>query len=109
MGAANQNTARSEPGEGCSPKVFGGTVTRTIGPRPWGRWRDARAANTKEDEGVNASEVLVTGGTGSLGRQVVDRLRGPGYEVRTLSRIAHGAGVANHAGKYGRVWVRRGR
>jgi uncharacterized protein YbjT (DUF2867 family) len=93
MGAAHQNTARSEPGEGCTPKVFGGTVTRTIGPRPWGRWRDARAANTKEDEGVNASEVLVTGGTGSLGRRVVDRLRGPGYEVRTLSRGARGAGV----------------
>jgi uncharacterized protein YbjT (DUF2867 family) len=42
---------------------------------------------------VNASEVLVTGGTGSLGRRVVDRLRGPGYEVRTLSRGARGAGV----------------
>lgn len=42
---------------------------------------------------MNASEVLVTGGTGSLGRRVVDRLRGPGYEVRTLSRSARGAGV----------------
>jgi uncharacterized protein YbjT (DUF2867 family) len=42
---------------------------------------------------VNAFEVLVTGGTGSLGRRVVDRLRGPGYEVRTLSRSARGAGV----------------
>jgi len=43
--------------------------------------------------GVNAFEALVTGGTGSLGRRVVDRLRGPGYEVRTLSRSARGAGV----------------
>jgi uncharacterized protein YbjT (DUF2867 family) len=93
MGAAHQNTARPEPGEGCPPKVFGGMVTRTVGPRPWGRWRDVRAANTKEDEGVNASEVLVTGGTGSLGHRVVNRLRGPGYEVRTLSRSARGAGV----------------
>jgi uncharacterized protein YbjT (DUF2867 family) len=42
---------------------------------------------------MNASEVLVTGGTGSLGRRVVNRLRGPGYEVRTLSRSARGAGV----------------
>ncbi len=93
MGAAHQNTASPEPGEGCPPKVFGEMVTRTVGPRPWGRWRDVRSANTKEDEGVNASEVLVTGGTGSLGHRVVDRLRGPGYEVRTLSRSARGAGV----------------
>jgi uncharacterized protein YbjT (DUF2867 family) len=51
------------------------------------------AANPKEAQGVSASEILVTGGTGSLGRRVVDRLRGPGYEVRTLSRSARGAGV----------------
>jgi nucleoside-diphosphate-sugar epimerase len=37
------------------------------------------AGNPKEDQGVNAPEILVTGGTGSLGRRVVDRLRGPGY------------------------------
>ena len=42
---------------------------------------------------MNAPEILVTGGTGSLGRRVVDRLRGPGYEVRALSRSARGAGV----------------
>ena len=42
---------------------------------------------------MNASEILVTGGTGSLGRRVVNHLRGPGYEVRTLSRSARGAGV----------------
>ena len=51
------------------------------------------ATNPKEAQGVNASEILVTGGTGSLGRRVVNRLRGPGYEVRTLSRDARGAGV----------------
>ncbi len=61
------------------------------------------AANPKEDQGVNASEILVTGGTGSLGRRVVDRLRGPGYEVRTLSRSARGAGVVRHTGKHDRV------
>ncbi len=32
------------------------------------------------------NEVLVTGGTGSLGRRVVDRLRAAGRDVRVLSR-----------------------
>lgn len=32
------------------------------------------------------NEILVTGGTGVLGRLVVDRLRGAGHEVRVLSR-----------------------
>ena len=67
------------------------------------------AANTKEDRGVNASEILVRVGTGSLGRRMVNRLRGPGYEVRTLSRSACGAGVADYAGKYKRACVGRGR
>ena len=35
---------------------------------------------------MNASEVLVTGGTGSLGSRVVDRLRAAGREARALSR-----------------------
>jgi uncharacterized protein YbjT (DUF2867 family) len=35
---------------------------------------------------MTASEVLVTGGTGSLGRRVVDRLRDAGRGVRVLSR-----------------------
>ena len=35
---------------------------------------------------MNASEVLVTGGTGSLGRRVVDRLRDASGDVRILSR-----------------------
>lgn len=49
------------------------------------------------------STVLVTGGTGALGRQIVDRLRVCGHEVRVLSRrpgagthvgdLATGAGV----------------
>src|SRR4028118_1312660 len=68
-------------------------VDRKVGQRSWRGWRDMRTANTKEDQGVNASEVLVTGGTGSLGRRVVNRLRGPGCEVRTLSRSERGAGV----------------
>jgi uncharacterized protein YbjT (DUF2867 family) len=32
---------------------------------------------------MNASEVLVTGGTGSLGSRVVERLRAAGREART--------------------------
>ncbi|MGH2588340.1 MAG: SDR family oxidoreductase [Dehalococcoidia bacterium] len=34
----------------------------------------------------NAAPILVTGGTGTLGRLVVPRLRGAGYSVRVLSR-----------------------
>ena len=33
-----------------------------------------------------ASRILVTGGTGTLGRLVVERLRGAGHDVRVLSR-----------------------
>jgi nucleoside-diphosphate-sugar epimerase len=51
------------------------------------------ATNPKEYQGASTSGVLVTGGTGSLGRRVVGHLRGPGYEVRALSRNARGAGV----------------
>ena len=93
MGAAHQNTARPEPDEGCPPTGGCGMVKRKVGTRPWSGWRDVMAANLKEDQGVNASEILVTGGTGSLGRRVVDRLRGQGYEVRTLSWSACSAGV----------------
>ncbi len=35
------------------------------------------------------SPILVTGGTGTLGRLVVRRLRGAGYDVRVLSRRSH--------------------
>ena len=35
---------------------------------------------------MSVSEILVTGGTGSLGRRVVDRLRSAGRDVRVLSR-----------------------
>jgi uncharacterized protein YbjT (DUF2867 family) len=37
-------------------------------------------------EEAMASPILVTGGTGTLGRQVVPRLREAGGEVRVLSR-----------------------
>ena len=37
-------------------------------------------------EEATASPILVTGGTGTLGRQVVPRLREAGGEVRVLSR-----------------------
>ena len=36
------------------------------------------------------SPILVTGGTGTLGRQVVSRLRDGGHDVRVLSRHQHG-------------------
>ena len=38
---------------------------------------------------ANDSGILVTGGTGNLGRRVVDRLRGEGCNVRVLSRSGH--------------------
>jgi uncharacterized protein YbjT (DUF2867 family) len=38
-----------------------------------------------------ASPILVTGGTGTLGRLLVPRLRDAGYDVRVLSRHAHEA------------------
>jgi uncharacterized protein YbjT (DUF2867 family) len=37
------------------------------------------------------SPILVTGGTGTLGRHVVRRLRDAGYDVRVLSRRSHEA------------------
>jgi uncharacterized protein YbjT (DUF2867 family) len=40
--------------------------------------------------GNPASPILVTGGTGTLGRLVVARLRNAGRAVRVLSRVAHG-------------------
>ena len=39
-----------------------------------------------------AAPILVTGGTGTLGRQVVPRLREAGREVRVLSRAGRGDG-----------------
>jgi uncharacterized protein YbjT (DUF2867 family) len=93
MGKTNQNTAKPEPDEGRLPTVRGGMATRKAGPKPWSGWRDGAAAKAKEGQGVNVSQILVTGGTGSLGRRVVNRMRGPGYEVRTLSRSARGAGL----------------
>ena len=38
------------------------------------------------------SPILVTGGTGTLGRLVVRRLRDAGYDVRVLSRRSHASG-----------------
>jgi uncharacterized protein YbjT (DUF2867 family) len=38
---------------------------------------------------TQSSPILVTGGTGTLGRLVVDRLRAAGHGVRVLSRQAH--------------------
>ncbi|MFL6129213.1 MAG: SDR family oxidoreductase [Mycobacteriales bacterium] len=41
------------------------------------------------DNGATSSPILVTGGTGTLGRQVVPRLREAGRAVRVLSRKSH--------------------
>ncbi len=38
---------------------------------------------------TTSAPILVTGGTGTLGRLVVARLRDPGRDVRVLSRAAH--------------------
>lgn len=45
----------------------------------------------KHAYGEDMAHVLVTGGTGVLGRQLVDVLLGRGHEVRVLSRSAHPA------------------
>jgi uncharacterized protein YbjT (DUF2867 family) len=44
------------------------------------------------EEEAMASPILVTGGTGTLGRSVVPRLRDAGYDVRVLSRHDHEGG-----------------
>jgi uncharacterized protein YbjT (DUF2867 family) len=46
------------------------------------------------------SLILVTGGTGTLGRHVVPRLRDAGHDIRVLSRQSHvsGAGIEFVAG-----------
>jgi uncharacterized protein YbjT (DUF2867 family) len=47
-----------------------------------------------------ASPILVTGGSGTLERQVVPRLRHAGYHVRVLSRTSHrGAEGGNKGGE----------
>jgi uncharacterized protein YbjT (DUF2867 family) len=51
---------------------------------------DARQA-LREAEAVT-SPILVTGGTGTLGRLVVARLRDAGHDVRVLSRHGHEGG-----------------
>jgi uncharacterized protein YbjT (DUF2867 family) len=42
--------------------------------------------STTSESARNSSPILVTGGTGTLGRHVVPRLRAAGLEVRVLSR-----------------------
>ena len=41
------------------------------------------------DNGATSAPILVTGGTGTLGRQVVPLLRAAGRDVRVLSRRSH--------------------
>jgi len=47
---------------------------------------------TNELEMTVTSPLLITGGTGTLGRLVVPRLRDAGYNVRILSRRSHESG-----------------
>jgi hypothetical protein len=48
-----------------------------------------------------ASPILVTGGTGALGRLVVPRLRDAGYDVRVLSRHSREGGEGSKEGGEG--------
>lgn len=52
------------------------------------------------------STILVTGGTGTLGRLVTGRLRADGHEVRVLSRHTQPYAVDL---RDGRAWTRRWR
>lgn len=52
-----------------------------------------------------ASPILITGGTGTLGRQVVARLRDAGREVRVLTRRAPGAGTRSSDTRAGTEFV----
>jgi uncharacterized protein YbjT (DUF2867 family) len=55
---------------------------------------DARAVEALQAHGkAGASPILVTGGTGTLGRLVVPRLRDAGCKVRVLSRRSREAGA----------------
>jgi uncharacterized protein YbjT (DUF2867 family) len=46
-----------------------------------------------------AAPILVTGGTGTLGRLVVPRLQDAGYPVRVLSRPSHKGAEGNKEGR----------
>jgi uncharacterized protein YbjT (DUF2867 family) len=54
-------------------------------------WCHGRPAGIPRGEAVT-SPILVTGGTGTLGRLVVARLRDAGHDVRVLSRHGHKGG-----------------
>src|SRR6266702_3086900 len=67
-------------------------------PACWARGEvgEARAEaglmwKTRRRGGAMTSPILVTGGTGTLGRQVVPRLRDAGHDVRVFSRHAREA------------------
>ena len=49
-------------------------------------------------------QVLVTGGTGPLGRRVVERLRATGCDVRVLSRSGKGGTVRGNLLTREKVW-----
>jgi uncharacterized protein YbjT (DUF2867 family) len=54
-----------------------------------------------EEEEAMASPILVTGGTGTLGRLVVPRLRDAGCDVRVLSRPSHNGAEASKEASQG--------
>jgi NAD dependent epimerase/dehydratase family len=52
----------------------------------------SRSRATMSGGAMTTSPILVTGGTGTLGRLVVGRLRGAGQDVRVLTRRRHESG-----------------
>jgi uncharacterized protein YbjT (DUF2867 family) len=51
-----------------------------------GRSEEATRCDVRKERHAMTSPILVTGGTGTLGREVVPRLRNTGRDVRVLSR-----------------------
>ncbi|GAA3308161.1 hypothetical protein GCM10020295_69290 [Streptomyces cinereospinus] len=75
---------RRQPARPCSaaPRLS----RRLLGPPGW---RRALPGSARRPKGLNSmTTILVTGGTGTLGRHVTERLRADGHDVRVLSRHA---------------------
>src|SRR4051794_13723998 len=97
---------RGEPGStGCPTRSVGPTRIRLSHRAGSARSEPTRGRSAGErpvSEGVNSmTRILVTGGTGTLGRLVTERLRAGGHEVRVLSRHAQPYAVDLRAGGAG--------
>ena len=55
------------------------------------------------EEGTIMARLLVTGGRGGLGRELVPRLHGAGHTVRISSRSAQPAGAKHDATEWARL------